>query len=586
MNIPLLVIQFPDLSHTIHASDKDPIFISSDDESDYDDSISVQSGSSLASIERLLADKQEHDLSTGLDDLEEIPETSVPVTGEGKPTQAPALDDIGPGRQSTLSLEQIPGMPGSFKAPTLSPVSEEPMPPSNTPCQTSSPLELSEETSNSVAHSPQSPHDTTLCQPQEDAGNASIQDTPSARLMICLNLGLLNAPGFAVSDRESRDESDDGSYQSHSVRSRLRRKTPVRYMSCSRGTPSGTREADMDDDSDGICLPPSRPTKRRKASPIATPTAYRRSTRQKHHQNTSMSPRSRPATGLHRMPSPPYSLSSNHEAQVQTPATKFKEWPLREAILKRITINGSATFQLQFTWEPCENKEAGANQASTKASSLMNKTIGKRGPVGTFTPEEDSLLIKLKNQGLAWKDIHAQHMKEFPERTMGALQVRYSLLPATLGGIELLDPRTHRQHHQCVIPPPDSPPTTGGGRGSPSDASMFLARFEEWPLRDVSLKRITEGDKTTFQLQFEWTPDPNQPHADRSVSHPKKGRGPPQASLSATRSSGNKWTEEEDDTVRRMRQGGHSWAEIQRTLPHRSQGTIQVRYSTTLNKKG
>ncbi|KAK2666284.1 hypothetical protein RAB80_017941 [Fusarium oxysporum f. sp. vasinfectum] len=60
----------------------------------------------------------------------------------------------------------------------------------------------------------------------------------------------------------------------------------------------------------------------------------------------------------------------------------------------------------------------------------------------------------------------------------------------------------------------------------PSDAGIF-ARFEEWPLRNVSLKRITEEDKTTFQLQFDWTPDPSQPHADRSVSHSKQCRGAP-----------------------------------------------------------
>jgi hypothetical protein len=119
----------------------------------------------------------------------------------------------------------------------------------------------------------------------------------------------------------------------------------------------------------------------------------------------------------------------------------------------------------------------------------------------------------------------------------------------------------------------------------PSDAGTFLARFEEWPLKNVSLKRITEGEKATFQLQFEWTPEPNQLHVHTSVSHPED-REPPQASLSATRSSGDKWTKEEDDTVRRMRQGGRSWAEIQRALPHRSQGTIQVRYSTKLSKKG
>ncbi|KPA36271.1 hypothetical protein FLAG1_10976 [Fusarium langsethiae] len=56
----------------------------------------------------------------------------------------------------------------------------------------------------------------------------------------------------------------------------------------------------------------------------------------------------------------------------------------------------------------------------------------------------------------------------------------------------------------------------------PSDAGNF-AGFEEWPLSNVSLKRITEGDKTTFQLQFDWTPDPSQPHADRPVSHSKEG---------------------------------------------------------------
>jgi hypothetical protein len=34
--------------------------------------------------------------------------------------------------------------------------------------------------------------------------------------------------------------------------------------------------------------------------------------------------------------------------------------------------------------------------------------------------------------------------------------------------------------------------------------------------------------------------------------------------------------------VRRMKQDGISWADIQRALPHRSEGTIQVRYSTKL----
>ncbi|RSL42947.1 hypothetical protein CEP51_016420 [Fusarium floridanum] len=53
----------------------------------------------------------------------------------------------------------------------------------------------------------------------------------------------------------------------------------------------------------------------------------------------------------------------------------------------------------------------------------------------------------------------------------------------------------------------------------------------------------------------------------RSVSHPKKGRGLPKASLSATKSSSDKKTLEEEDTMRRMRQGGYSWADIQAPFP-------------------
>jgi hypothetical protein len=52
--------------------------------------------------------------------------------------------------------------------------------------------------------------------------------------------------------------------------------------------------------------------------------------------------------------------------------------------------------------------------------------------------------------------------------------------------------------------------------------------------------------------------------------------------LSGTASSRSKWTLEEDETVCRMKQDSCSWAEIQRALPHRSQGSIQVRYSTKL----
>ncbi|RBA10217.1 hypothetical protein FPRO05_06153 [Fusarium proliferatum] len=114
-----------------------------------------------------------------------------------------------------------------------------------------------------------------------------------------------------------------------------------------------------------------------------------------------------------------------------------------------------------------------------------------------------------------------------------------------------------------------------------SEAGVLLAQFEQWPLRDVFLKRITEGSKTTFQLQFEWDTESCDPRSDKSVSQSEKG-GEMKNLDSAAKSSGKRWTLKEDETVRRMRQAGRSWSDIQRALPHRSEGTIQVRYSTKL----
>jgi hypothetical protein len=44
------------------------------------------------------------------------------------------------------------------------------------------------------------------------------------------------------------------------------------------------------------------------------------------------------------------------------------------------------------------------------------------------------------------------------------------------------------------------------------------------------------------------------------------------------------WTPEEDATVLKMKRDGCPWEEIHAALPHRSKGTIQVRYSTKLKR--
>ena len=74
------------------------------------------------------------------------------------------------------------------------------------------------------------------------------------------------------------------------------------------------------------------------------------------------------------------------------------------------------------------------------------------------------------------------------------------------------------------------------------------------------------------------TTNPEKPHsiAPDSVSY--------QASLQH-QTTRRPWTPKEDAKVRRMKKEGHSWEEIHAALPHRTKGTLQVRYSTKLKSQ-
>lgn len=132
------------------------------------------------------------------------------------------------------------------------------------------------------------------------------------------------------------------------------------------------------------------------------------------------------------MPSPPHSHTSDDESQSQALTAKFEEWPLGQAVLKRITIDGSVTFQLQFTWDPCSSEQDSASRVSHMVGHPGHRAPNaiQRAKGGTarskFTLEEDKLILTLKDQALSWEDIHIQHKEQFQERAVGCLQVRYS----------------------------------------------------------------------------------------------------------------------------------------------------------------
>ncbi|KAH7129685.1 hypothetical protein B0J13DRAFT_452591 [Dactylonectria estremocensis] len=133
-------------------------------------------------------------------------------------------------------------------------------------------------------------------------------------------------------------------------------------------------------------------------------------------------------------------------------------------------------------------------------------------------------------------------------------------------------------------------PTPSHARSVPSEASAFLARFQEWPLENVSMKRITENGKTTFQFQFEWPLCTNHPHATsvipdstRSIATKKRTKRAP-----AKRA---KYSDDEDNFLIQLKEEEQlGWAEIRRRFaqrfPERGGSGLQVHYCTKLKDRG
>ncbi|KAH8654689.1 hypothetical protein BGZ61DRAFT_541377 [Ilyonectria robusta] len=111
-----------------------------------------------------------------------------------------------------------------------------------------------------------------------------------------------------------------------------------------------------------------------------------------------------------------------------------------------------------------------------------------------------------------------------------------------------------------------------------TEVRAVLARFEEWPLENASLKSITENGKTTFQLQFDWTVRDGVDSPSTQTTGKVKRASAPRI----------KYTPQENDLLIKLKEGREmiAWPEIHRrfseTHPGRSVDSLQVHYSTKL----
>jgi hypothetical protein len=114
-----------------------------------------------------------------------------------------------------------------------------------------------------------------------------------------------------------------------------------------------------------------------------------------------------------------------------------------------------------------------------------------------------------------------------------------------------------------------------------------FARFEEWPLQNASLKRVTENGMTTFQLQFSWDSCEHATESPRS-EFPVKKRNSDKRGPTARAAI----TPDEDDLVIKLKEVDKlRWQEIHKKFTEafpgrqRSVATLQVRYCTKLKQR-
>ena len=134
-----------------------------------------------------------------------------------------------------------------------------------------------------------------------------------------------------------------------------------------------------------------------------------------------------------------------------------------------------------------------------------------------------------------------------------------------------------RPRRQTIPSPPSS--TSHDDQGS---AEPAFAKFEEWPLENACLKRVTENGVTTFQLQFSWDSCTKNGHETRNRRNPAKSRN----SAKHTPVTKVAFTAEEDNLLIELKRQELSWQEtyeqFTEKFPGRSKGTLQVRYCTKL----
>lgn len=145
-----------------------------------------------------------------------------------------------------------------------------------------------------------------------------------------------------------------------------------------------------------------------------------------------------PVNDEHHTPHPSRSPSAPTESVT---TTEYQEWPF-QGFLRHTKIGNETTYNLEFKL-PCilgqlkqpissetlgisSSREPSAKAAipheATAHSKMYPAALRPQIKRALWTPEEDTTLLKMRNKGCSWEDIHAALL----HRSKGTIQVRYS----------------------------------------------------------------------------------------------------------------------------------------------------------------
>ncbi|KAF2962626.1 hypothetical protein GQX73_g10947 [Xylaria multiplex] len=88
-------------------------------------------------------------------------------------------------------------------------------------------------------------------------------------------------------------------------------------------------------------------------------------------------------------------LSSPSSQKSIDPKPVFEEWPLGNAVLKRVTVNGITTFQVQFTWDSCamhKHKDRATKDPQDTFPVKRSPSLRRGGAAGPRLTPEDTLI--------------------------------------------------------------------------------------------------------------------------------------------------------------------------------------------------